>query len=137
MAEKKKQTIVIKKVTVVAGGGHGGSWKVALADFMTALMAFFLVMWLLGQSEETKKLFPIISRHVCDYRTNQVYEITLEKLFLDILNETSESVSEVLWSPWTNPESFRYGSASLWPRIWRIPNGERFCQERSCDTGRL
>ncbi|NUN04377.1 MAG: chemotaxis protein MotB, partial [Bdellovibrio sp.] len=53
MAEKKP-TIVIKKITVVAGGGHGGSWKVALADFMTALMAFFLVMWLLGQSEETK-----------------------------------------------------------------------------------
>ncbi|MBC7370261.1 MAG: chemotaxis protein MotB, partial [Bdellovibrionaceae bacterium] len=46
MAEKK-QTIVIKKITIVAGGGHGGSWKVALADFMTALMAFFLVMWLL------------------------------------------------------------------------------------------
>ncbi|WP_374031179.1 flagellar motor protein MotB [Bdellovibrio bacteriovorus] len=60
MAEKK-QTIVIKKIIVSGGGHHGGSWKVALADFMTALMAFFLVMWLVGQSEETKKRFPIIS----------------------------------------------------------------------------
>ena len=43
----KKQTIVIRKIIVQGGGHHGGSWKVALADFMTAMMAFFLVMWLL------------------------------------------------------------------------------------------
>ena len=55
MAEKKAM-IVIKKITVVAGGAHGGAWKVAFADFMTAMMAFFLVMWLLAtQSEQTKK----------------------------------------------------------------------------------
>jgi len=42
-AEKKGQTIVIKKIYVVAGH-HGGAWKVALADFMTAMMAFFLVI---------------------------------------------------------------------------------------------
>ena len=54
-AKDKKTTIVIKKVTVVAAGGHGGSWKVAFADFMTAMMAFFLVMWLVNQSEEVKK----------------------------------------------------------------------------------
>ena len=53
-AEKKGATIVIKKYYVSAGG-HGGSWKVALADFMTAMMAFFLVMWLLNQTEQTKK----------------------------------------------------------------------------------
>jgi chemotaxis protein MotB len=53
-AEKKGTTIVIKKIYNSAGH-HGGSWKVALADFMTALMCFFLVMWLLAQSSETKK----------------------------------------------------------------------------------
>ncbi|MEQ1723084.1 MAG: flagellar motor protein MotB, partial [Pseudobdellovibrio sp.] len=52
---QKKQTIVIKKIIVQGGGHHGGSWKVALADFMTAMMAFFLVMWLLGQTDDTKK----------------------------------------------------------------------------------
>src|SRR6185436_4456740 len=36
------------------GGHHGGAWKVAYADFVTAMMAFFLVMWLVGQSSETK-----------------------------------------------------------------------------------
>ena len=35
--------IIVKKVTVVAGGHHGGAWKVAYADFVTAMMAFFLL----------------------------------------------------------------------------------------------
>ena len=54
MAEKKPQ-IVIKKITVVSGGAHGGAWKVAFADFMTAMMAFFLVMWLLATSSPQEK----------------------------------------------------------------------------------
>jgi chemotaxis protein MotB len=55
MAKEKNITIVIKKVQGGKGGAHGGSWKVAFADFMTAMMAFFLVMWLLGADEETKQ----------------------------------------------------------------------------------
>lgn len=51
---KEKPMIVIKKVIVVAAGHHGGSWKVALADFMTAMMAFFLVMWLVTSTPEEK-----------------------------------------------------------------------------------
>ena len=49
MAEKEP-VIVIKKYTIAAAGAHGGSWKVAFADFMTAMMAFFLLMWLLGST---------------------------------------------------------------------------------------
>ena len=89
MAEKK-QTIVIKKIIVSGGGHHGGSWKVALADFMTALMAFFLVMWLLGQSDETKKAVSdyFSTPSVIEYNfSNYGVELTLEKLFLDVLNE--------------------------------------------------
>ena len=45
--------IIIKRKKVVAGGGHhGGAWKVAYADFVTAMMAFFLLMWLLGATDE-------------------------------------------------------------------------------------
>ena len=52
----KKQQIVIKKIIVQGGGHHGGSWKVALADFMTAMMAFFLLLWLISSaSNETRK----------------------------------------------------------------------------------
>lgn len=48
MANKNNQNIIIKKVKKVAGGHHGGAWKVAYADFVTAMMAFFLLMWLMS-----------------------------------------------------------------------------------------
>ncbi len=51
----KGVTIVIKKIQGGKAGAHGGAWKVAYADFVTAMMAFFMVMWLLGADEETKK----------------------------------------------------------------------------------
>jgi chemotaxis protein MotB len=52
---KNKATIVIRKRKKAAHhGAHGGAWKVAYADFVTAMMAFFLVMWLLGSDEETR-----------------------------------------------------------------------------------
>lgn len=55
MADKKGATIVIKKKKGGGhGGAHGGAWKVAYADFVTAMMCFFLVMWLMGSDEETK-----------------------------------------------------------------------------------
>ncbi|MGO1750841.1 MAG: flagellar motor protein MotB, partial [Marinobacter sp.] len=42
----EQQPIIIKRKKVIAAGHHGGSWKVAFADFATAMMAFFLVLWL-------------------------------------------------------------------------------------------
>lgn len=91
MAEKKGAMIVIKKINVVAGGAHGGAWKVAFADFMTAMMAFFLVMWLLAtQSEQTKKAISdyFSTPSVIEYEFNNFgAELTLEKLFLDLVNE--------------------------------------------------
>lgn len=55
MADNKKQNIIIiKKKKGGHGGHHGGAWKVAYADFVTAMMAFFLVMWLMGSDEEIK-----------------------------------------------------------------------------------
>ena len=44
--------IVIKRIKKVAGGHHGGAWKLAYADFVTAMMAFFLLMWLLGSTAQ-------------------------------------------------------------------------------------
>ena len=54
MADDKKQPIVIKKI-IKGGGHHGGAWKVAYADFVTAMMAFFLLLWLLGISDEAMR----------------------------------------------------------------------------------
>lgn len=55
MVDSNQQPIIIKRKKIVQGGHHGGAWKVAFADFMTAMMAFFLVMWLVGQSPEVRE----------------------------------------------------------------------------------
>jgi len=46
--EDKKQPIIVKRIKKGGHGHHGGAWKVAFADFVTAMMAFFMLMWLLG-----------------------------------------------------------------------------------------
>ena len=49
--DKKLQPIIIKRIKKGGGHGHhGGAWKIAYADFVTAMMAFFLLMWLLGST---------------------------------------------------------------------------------------
>ena len=50
MAEKKLQPIIIKRAKKRPHAPHGGAWKIAYADFVTAMMAFFLLMWLLGST---------------------------------------------------------------------------------------
>ena len=49
-----KKIIIVRKKVVAAACHHGGSWKVAYADFVTAMMAFFMVMWILGMDDKTK-----------------------------------------------------------------------------------
>ena len=54
---ENNQPIIVKRVKKVAGGHHGGAWKIAFADFATAMMAFFMVMWLMSSATpEQKKL---------------------------------------------------------------------------------
>ena len=50
----KDQPIIIKKVVKGGHGHHGGAWKVAYADFVTAMMALFIVLWILGQDDSVK-----------------------------------------------------------------------------------
>ena len=50
----KNRPIIIKRIKKVNGGGHGGAWKIAYADFITAMMAFFLLMWLLGATTKAQ-----------------------------------------------------------------------------------
>ncbi|HPI91867.1 MAG TPA: OmpA family protein [Deltaproteobacteria bacterium] len=56
MSESREQPVIIKKYNKKGGGAHGGSWKVAYADFVTAMMAFFLLMWLLNMTSAQKKI---------------------------------------------------------------------------------
>ncbi|MFZ2088305.1 MAG: flagellar motor protein MotB [Desulfobaccales bacterium] len=46
---------IIRKKKVQGGGGHGGAWKVAYADFVTAMMALFIVLWIMGQSQSVRQ----------------------------------------------------------------------------------
>jgi chemotaxis protein MotB len=55
MAEDLVRPIIVKKIKKTAGGHHGGAWKIAYADFVTAMMAFFLLMWLLGSTSKAQK----------------------------------------------------------------------------------
>lgn len=55
MAEDRVRPIIVKKIKKSGGGHHGGAWKIAYADFVTAMMAFFLLMWLLGSTSKAQK----------------------------------------------------------------------------------
>jgi chemotaxis protein MotB len=61
MTDLNTQPIIIKKVKKAAHGHHGGAWKIAYADFVTAMMAFFLLMWLINTTTPEQK------RGIADY----------------------------------------------------------------------
>ncbi len=50
MSDENQRPIIVKRIKKGGGGHHGGAWKIAYADFVTAMMAFFLLMWLLGST---------------------------------------------------------------------------------------
>lgn len=115
MAEKEP-LIVIKKITYGGGGGHGGSWKVAFADFMTAMMAFFLLMWLLNQTPQTKKAVSdyFSTPSVIEYNfSNFGVELTLEKLFLDITNEPLKVLQDFMQPADYTPNFLQMGSKNI------------------------
>ncbi|HEX4923628.1 MAG TPA: flagellar motor protein MotB [Bdellovibrionales bacterium] len=118
MAEKKEKQpiIVVKKITINKGGHHGGSWKVAFADFMTAMMCFFLVMWLVVQPEEVKKQVAshfsgptVIEQQLSAYGA----EITLEKLFLDLINEPLKAFQAFVQPADLTPDLFSLGTKKV------------------------
>jgi len=68
--EPLPRPIIVKKIVASAHGGHhGGAWKVAYADFVTAMMAFFLLLWLLGMTDEQKR------KGIADYFTPTLVQL--------------------------------------------------------------
>ncbi len=66
MSDDSQRPIVVKKIKKGGHGAHGGAWKIAFADFMTAMMAFFLLMWLLGSVSKGNL------KGIADYFSNPV-----------------------------------------------------------------
>ncbi|MBT2187082.1 flagellar motor protein MotB [Sphingobium nicotianae] len=71
--EPEPRPIIVKKIIAEAHGGHhGGAWKVAYADFVTAMMAFFLLMWLLGATTEKQR------KGLADYFTPTLVQMKMD-----------------------------------------------------------
>jgi len=69
MAEDVQRPIIVKRIKKGGHGHHGGAWKIAYADFVTAMMAFFLLMWLLGSiSRGISRASPTTSTRRCAWR---------------------------------------------------------------------
>jgi chemotaxis protein MotB len=100
--------IIVKKVTIVEGGHHGGAWKVAYADFVTAMMAFFLLLWLLGATEEKQR------KGIADYFTP-----TLVKL----REESAGSDGLLGGSSLTDPDNYPNEMGQTGTRSITIPRG--------------
>ncbi len=75
--------IIIKRIKKISGGAHGGAWKVAYADFVTAMMAFFLLLWLLNSTSQEQK------EGLADYFTPTTASTNAESGAGDILGGTS------------------------------------------------
>lgn len=77
-----EQPIVVKKIIKKKGHGHhGGAWKLAYADFVTAMMAFFLLMWLLGSTDEKTK------KGISEYFQDPYEASKIDKGLVPTLNE--------------------------------------------------
>ena len=71
--EPEPRPIIVKKIVEAAHGGHhGGAWKVAYADFVTAMMAFFLLMWIIGATTEKQR------KVIADYFTPTLIEMRMK-----------------------------------------------------------
>jgi chemotaxis protein MotB len=71
--EPEPRPIIVKKIVMAAHGGHhGGAWKVAYADFVTAMMAFFLLLWILGATSEKQR------KGIADYFAPTLVEMKLK-----------------------------------------------------------
>jgi len=94
----KEQPIYLIKKKIQAHGHHGGAWKVAYADFVTAMMAFFMVMWLMGSSEKVKSAVSGYFRDPSGFKkqsgtgmSGEGEQITLSRDDMDGLKEKIQS----------------------------------------------
>jgi chemotaxis protein MotB len=119
---REQRPIIIRRPVVAGGHGHhGGAWKVAYADFVTAMMAFFLLLWLISSaSEETKK-------GLADFFSNATVNIGPPGGvggILDGMTVTPASVPPLPTSPFDRPPELPHRPVGEEPLEAGIPAGE-------------
>lgn len=106
-AQPPPAPIIVKKVIVAGGDGHhGGAWKVAYADFVTAMMAFFLMLWLLGATEEDQR------KGLADYFTPTLVQYRAE---------SAGSDGPLGGSSLTDPDNYPHAAAQTGTESITIP----------------
>ena len=78
---ENNQPIIVKRVKKTAGGHHGGAWKIAFADFATAMMAFFLVMWLMTSATPEQKKAISGYGMIISVKRQRILEIIFDDVF--------------------------------------------------------
>lgn len=119
-----KQPIIIKKVNKGHGGHHGGAWKVAFADFTTAMMAFFLLLWLLGSISAEQKA--AISKYFTDPGGTFMGEGGANASLIELGEPklpTSQDVPEVL-APGAQADTEQEGSEDSEARQKKLEDAE-------------
>ena len=132
MADKQDelQPIIVKKIKKNEHGHHGGAWKVAYADFVTAMMAFFLLLWLLSVTTEVQK------EGIADYFTSTPMITRSESGSSGVLAGTTvapdgamtSTVQPLVHKPQTENPALRAGSAP--PREETNISDKQFEEER-------
>lgn len=114
--------IIVKKVTVVQDAGHhGGAWKVAYADFVTAMMAFFLLLWLLGSTTEAQR------KGIADYFTPTLVKLKEKSAGSDGLLGGASLI---------DPDSYPHRAAQTGNRPITVPRDAEGGPKQSVDTVR-
>jgi len=108
--------IIVVKKNIKHGGHHGGAWKVAYADFVTAMMAFFLVMWLVSQTDDVKKAVQGYFQDPANFEKN--YKISLIKGGAGVLK--GGSASQLSSKPSTPAELEKQQMQQLASRLRQI-----------------
>jgi chemotaxis protein MotB len=93
MAAKTQQPIIVIKKKGGHGGHHGGAWKVAYADFVTAMMSLFIVLWLMGSSDKVKKA---VAGYFNDPKgTGSLLGTTLTGTGVEVISKSDENLKQL------------------------------------------
>ena len=123
------QSIIIKKVKKVSGGGHhGGAWKVAYADFVTAMMAFFLLMWLLNATTEDQR------KGIADYFNPTIPVSPISGGGSDMLNGSTVYSDKTLAKDGTGGVKSIHGADSEIEETQNTPAQEQAEQAKTLDA---